>query len=563
MTRKLFNIILTTCFIFGSLYLPAHAEEASKTTFQASDSQLEKHPETLYLEGNACLNKGDLVCSSVALAKIPSRSSYAKLLQGSIALTQHDIDTALQLLLPLQAENNLTSTAKANLHQSLANAFESIHDPQQALRHLIQAESALTSQESPDAHGRISVNHEKIWLLISKLDHDQLVAMRGNNTDYIFQGWIDLSLAHKNQDTASSFNIWTINYADHPALDFAQNRYSSSVKLTTSSFKLPTEEGIAIILSTPDAKYSDLANAFKLGLQTALQKSNIKNPITLYPERQDQTDLTEQLENNHPFIIEEAYQAAKDTGNTYFIMLELNNDGTMPPPSPNAQEATWPELKIGLNIQDEALALTSFAIQHAIERIVIITTDDTLSQQKAASFRKVWLTERNLNDDTDTLRVITLPSGITIDDTRLLDIKSLVMATPHDMVLLAIAKADAYIIKPYLDIGTPTLAFSDIHEMVTNNTLNAIRFPEIPFLLDADNSAFKDYHAGAASLESNILLRWFSLGADALPLLVEKLKISDEQVVVNGLTGKLMLHKNMVQRQLPIARFTYDSIILE
>ena len=107
MTKKLFNIILATCLLFSSVYLQAHAETVDKTSPATAPTAARKSPETTFLNGETCLRQGNSACAKLSLANIPGTSIYAKLLQGSIALTEKQTDKALLLLLPLQSDTTL------------------------------------------------------------------------------------------------------------------------------------------------------------------------------------------------------------------------------------------------------------------------------------------------------------------------------------------------------------------------------------------------------------------------------------------------------------------------
>ena len=118
---------------------------------------------------------------------------------------------------------------KSPCTNTLASAFESVDDTQQAIQHLMQAESVMADSALPGKQNSITVNHQKIWALLNKLDQNELITMRGDNTDNFFQGWVDLCLAARNQDLANSLNNWAASYADHPALAFAKNLSSTNV----------------------------------------------------------------------------------------------------------------------------------------------------------------------------------------------------------------------------------------------------------------------------------------------------------------------------------------------
>ena len=77
-------------------------------------------PETRFHEGMTCLQAKDIDCATLALNRIPSQDTYAKLLAGNIAAARQDFDTVFRLLLPLQVNTELNNEAAASLHASLA-----------------------------------------------------------------------------------------------------------------------------------------------------------------------------------------------------------------------------------------------------------------------------------------------------------------------------------------------------------------------------------------------------------------------------------------------------------
>ena len=94
--------------------------------------------------------------------------------------------------------------------------------------------------------------------------------------------------------------------------------------------------------------------------------------------------------------------------------------------------------------------------------------------------------------------------------------------------------------------------------------LNAVRFVDIPFLLTPNDARFSFYSAETAPLHSNTLIRYFALGVDYVQLLIASTQATDGNRIINGLTGTLTLGKSgQVKRQLSIARFTYDGLVLE
>lgn len=548
---------LVICLAFGSLNL--HAEQVSQATSANVKLQTKKSPEAHFLDGQACLKLAEIACAKLALANIPSTSPYAKLLQGSIAFTEQQIDKSLLLLLPLQAEENLIVEAKITLHQYLASAFESLDDTQQAVQHLMQAESVMAASVLPDKQNNIKTNHQKIWALLNKLDQNELITMRGDNTDNYFQGWIDLCLAARNQDLTNSLNNWIASYADHPALAFAKNLSLVNSAQTATQNRLPSEGRIALILPLATEADSAKSDAFKQGLEASLIKHNLHNEIKIYLIATNQQGAASQQD------IDEIYTLAKNESNTYFVIPNFNLDGTQ---NTINQDGANNILRVGLFLSDEAQRIASFATSHGMQHITIVTTNHETAKLMLASFQAAWRTNLDIATDSDTLHIITLPNDISSASSSLLDLKSQVAAKIHDMVLLAMPAYEARLVKPHLNISTPTMAFSSVNEIARNTTpdtsLNAVHFVDIPFLLATDHDPYTDYRTSDANLNSNEQLRWFALGVDTLQLLMVDQQSVSNEVTINGLTGALTVDKlGNMKRQLSIARFTYNGIVPE
>ncbi|NOT15378.1 MAG: hypothetical protein HOP21_07365 [Methylotenera sp.] len=536
--NKRLSSILTTCLIFGSLYLPVHAEEVRNATPPVVKKSAQAH----YSEGVLCLNQTDLACAKLALANIPSVSPYAKLLQAHIALSEQQTDEALRLLLPLQADSTLMTEAKVNLHQLLAQAFKTLDDIPQALQHLIQAD-ALNYNPTNQAH---------LWGLLNQLDLNQLIAMRGENTDNNFQGWIDLCLAAKNQNAAASIADWMRSYADHPAFSLAKQLSINNTPTTTPA-SLKAEGAIALILPTVNAENTAKAEAFKLGLTTALEKNSLHNAIKTYAPPAATDDSA--MPNSHaPQALSALYALAKNEGSAYFVTPQFETSALI--------ENHDDLLKLQFSLKDEATRIAQFATHHAMQYIAIITRDDEASKERLQQFKTAWLAATQLAENDAHLTIITLPKKA-LETSHLLEIKPQIASKPHDLILLSLAASDAATIRPYLDISIPTIGFANLGTSIAG-TLNAIRFTEIPFLIPQENDAFADYRAASLQLDSNELLRWYALGVDTLKLLMAQQQDKPDETIINGLTGKLRIDKTgNISRELAIARLTYNGIQAE
>ena len=140
-----------------------------------------------------------------------------------------------------------------------------------------------------------------------------------------------------------------------------------------------------------------------------------------------------------------------------------------------------------------------------------------------------------------------------------------------DLILIAGDAAFARKVRPYLDIATPTFGFYPVYSgeksVAQDKPLNAIRFVDMPWMLDTEN--FKDYENAANALAESSLQRWFALGADAYQILNTmvlnaSVQAASSQYRVNGLTGSLYLNKNgSVSREPALGRFTNNGVVLE
>jgi len=159
--------------------------------------------EQAFMQGQQYIEQADLALAVLSLTRIPPNSPYAKLLAGNIAAKNADFDRTFILLLPLQSNLDLNQTAIASLHASLSDAYEKQGDIASAIEQLVRRHPYLVDAQA------ISQNQQRIWKLLSTQTPADLIAMRGESADTTIQGWIDLCLATKNQDIATSLSTWS------------------------------------------------------------------------------------------------------------------------------------------------------------------------------------------------------------------------------------------------------------------------------------------------------------------------------------------------------------------
>jgi outer membrane PBP1 activator LpoA protein len=503
--------------------------------------------EQAFMQGQQYLEQADLGLATLSLTRIPPSSPYAKLLAGNIAAKNAEFDRAFLLLLPLQSKLDFNQTALASLHASLSDAYEKQGDIAGAIEQLVRRHPYLEEVEA------IRHNQERIWKLLSTQTTVDLIAMRGESTDTTMQGWIDLSLATKNQDIPSSLSGWSNSYPDHAASTFAKTLATIASESATAPVAL--NGNIALILPPAHEAMVDKIDAFKLGLQAALSQKNMPNEIKSYTRSND-------LEN-----ISTQYLLANSEGAAYAIAPSFGSPLTSASPvSVVALNTSIRRRLADLSLQDEAQRIAEFATNHAMQNILILTTANEPSKKMLQSFVQAWEIERGLS-----LKIITLIPSLasakeSFDLNQLMDLKANINLQQQDMLVLAMSGPEVKNVRPYLDVSMPTMAFSDINmlddDTNTNITLNAIYFVDIPFLIAPNSSQFRDYREASAALKSNELKRYFALGVDYLQLLTAN--PADNDLIIQGLTGKLSLdHNGQIKRQLSVAKITYQGVVLE
>jgi len=552
-----FSIILLslTCMVNGlSFAEPTSQTAASAPSKTASPTaKIKKSPEAYFSDGLACLKRGDIACAQVALANTPSQSAYAKLLTGNIAAANQDFDSVFLLLLPLQADKTLTKEAGASLHASLALAYDNQGNTLRALEQRVAVESLL---ETPEA---IQVNQSAIWQSLSAASREDLIEMRGNSLDTTIQGWVDLALTASNP-SKQAYAAWHSAYPDHPATSIAQQlgeQYKAAAQAPTASGTKNITGQIALILPFSAEAYYPAADAIERGFMTAQQIDKGTAEVKIYPTQGDKNEIYS------------IYLQALNEG-AHYVVGPLTRDevGTLlgnrlavPTLTLNYPETAAPLDNLysyGLSADTEAAQIVKIARDLGMQSAAIVMSDDALSNRIAKSFSDAWIADGGQ---------VKLNSSVA-DNNGLTALKSQIAAHPTDMIFIAANAEAARVIRPYLDIATPCFGISHIYSGIWQNSddapLTAVRFVDMPWLLDSTNPDFASYQLAATDLPPGEMQRWFALGADAYKLLSKIAEQPHTPFTLNGLTGKIQVSASgQISRELALGRFSKEGVVLE
>lgn len=552
MVQRLIAFLLLQWLITAGLALAEPASNSASAVSQPGKpvTQIKKSPEASFLDGLSCLKQSDTTCAQLALTGIPSQSPYAKLLAGNIAVAAGDFDRAFRLLLPLQAETGLLPQANASLHASLALAYDNQADALRALEQRTLAERFLS--DSAD----IQSNQQRIWQSLSSLAKEQLIDMRGESLDTTIQGWIDLALTARDK---RSIGDWRKAYPDHPASTALTDQLAAQASNDNKSITKPKglEGTIALLLPFQAEAFYPTADAIWHGFVAAQTEANDNAEIKIYATQGDKD------------AISTIYQQAIKEGARYVIGPLTRDEATglaagqIPVPTlvlnqPDVASAVNNFYTFGLSIDAEAAQIAKIARDYGMQTAVIITSKNPLSVHMTKAFGDAWINEGG--------QII---AQVSIEEnTVLTDVKAQISAQPADMILIAGNAEEARTIRPYLDAAAPTFGFSHIYAGINHEPLDAallaVRFIDLPWLLNNDDATFTPYQAAAADLPQGEMQRWFALGVDAYQVLLALTQQPHKSVTIHGLTGKIRINeKGEITRELALGRFGTDGVVLE
>jgi outer membrane PBP1 activator LpoA protein len=545
MTQRIIAFLILCCVL-----APVNAADAAATSTKFPPATKNfKPPEERYIAGQDCLKKGDIPCAQITLAGINPSSAYAKILEAQIAATKQDYDTVLRLLIPLQPEASLLPAALASLHATLAQAYENQGNVLRAVEHRSQADLYLTPPEA-------GANQQKLLQSLILLPREALLDMRGESADTAVQGWIDLAIAFAyTGQRNSALAQWRQAYPDHRADEAALSALAATVPASPGPQPLTGKVALLLPLDTPAFAFA--AEAVRSGFLAAQKASNSPSEIAIYP--------THGLKEEIPAV----YRQAIAEGAQYVVgpLTRVEVAGLLEPDLIRVptlalnvldEQSAIPQklVQFGLPVEEEAAQLAEIAREQGMQTAVIVSADTPLGKRMAQSFASEWTEQGGVV-------VFQVEFG---EQSNLLDFKTQIAAERADMLFLAANAAQARWVRPYLNQATPTFALSHIYDGNSNNpenaVLNAIHFIDMPWLLDANETDHAAYRTAAADLPPNAQ-RWFAVGVDAWNILSALAGNETQKVQLSGLTGKIVLQDNRIQRELPMAQFRYDGIALE
>lgn len=547
--NRLLTYLTPLCLLWAMLTpLLGQATEPTPTTSRPAQNQ-----EAVFEQALQCLGKDDMSCVELGLNKLPISSKLFKVLSGAIAGHKQDVDEAFKWLLPLQNDTTLSGSATLRLHHTLAWAYYSMEDPLRALQQYALAETKLNNPSD------IERNQSALWALISGLDRDALVALRGESEDTETLGWIDLAISITD---GQSWKTWRTQYPDHPAKDSwlaTLNAASSSTSVAASS-QSGFRGKVALLLPLSVPNFTPMSDAIERGFSAARQLAGDAIEVQLIA-----TDGSKEL---IPLLYD---KALRDEAN--FVVGPLTRDEvtqltkvkqafptlTLALNQPEAEVLLPNFHAFGLSAETEAEQLARYGRDAGYQSALIIANETTLSMRMSKVFHDAWVAEGGH-----------ILSKVSIKKTATLDELTALMANQplSDMIVLAVDNETGRMVRPAILNATPIFGFSHLHSGIdhdpADSALRSVHFIDMPWLLSPNAFDKPELRQSAQELPPGQMQRWFALGVDAYNVLRHFAMQPNQTATIKGLTGQLTLQPNgNVVRQLALGQFTDDGIILE
>ncbi len=497
---------------------------------------------------------------------------------------ERDAEAALMALPDPQMVEN--AFHRARLYETRAQAYKLLEDPDNELIARIELENQVDDAEI------ISRGHEQIWQLLSAQSQSTLRGMTTNVRGDVYQGWIELALAHAaaGADTSqlrSDISLWQDRFPTHPANpDFVAALY------TPSGFEMSVDgkpvNQIAVLLPLSASSTATVAAAIRDGIVAAYEQAGSRGqtPVLRFYDVGD-----------NPGYVRTAYANAIADGANAVIgplrkeavaAIVSQREVPVPTITLNTVEAsslggdTRNIIQFGLAPEDEARAAASRAAGLGLTNAIILQSDDSRGDRETRAFQDAMFQYGG-----DVVHVAVLPAdtydysdqikeALSIDksDVRFRTLSSTIgeklffepsIRNDVDVVFLAITSEQARSVRPQLDffhardlprLGTSRVASLDDDEK-NNKDLNSIFYPDAPWVLRKSlqkdplrQTILQNFPAAGGAYA-----KLYALGADAYQL-VTSLDALSRGERLQGYTGELELGpEGRIRRYLDWAQY--------
>jgi hypothetical protein len=492
-----------------------------------------------------------------------------------LRLARNDPDGALKVLNQVKGTDNRETAA--SILSLRAQALFKLQQPQKAVATLLKREELLNNRAATED------NHRLIWSGLQTtgpaIPPD---AAAKASADPVLAGWLELGyLAYANRGSASklqqSLAQWQQANSRHPASGVLLTNIVADLSTLTN---YPSRVALLLPLSGKQQAIGEAIRDGFMAAHFALGSDTQRPAIQIFDTAQGGAAKAFQqaLAYGTDFIVgpllkEEIDSVAAIQGSTVpMLVLNYAQDGQVLRPG---------IYQFGLSPEDEARAAADRAVDQGMYNAIALVPNNTWGSRVLAAFRD-QLTRRggklltarsyaeNTTDFSQIIReVLLLNESYARNDKLAANIGQELEFEPRrrqdvDLIFLAANAAAAGLVKPQLKFqyadDLPIFTTSAVYQpgVAINPDLNGILFPDIPWLLDPDQTAREDQLAlkrywGATATRFS---RFYAMGYDAHRLTaVLHTQPGQATNVYRGMTGTLSIDdKGQIHRTLDWAR---------
>ena len=314
---------------------------------------------------------------------------------------------------------------------------------------------------------------------------------------------------------------------------------------------------IALVLPLNSPSFGRHADAVKQGFVAAARMEKIgAPPLRIYAVNEDTLNLLA------------IYEQAIELGAQLVVgpltrngvaALAASNLVTVPTLALNTLEPRSPQparlYLFGLAIELDARQIAQLAISDGRRNAFLISDDTPFSKRMQQAFREEFARLSGM---------VVAEFAYGSDQTSLIKLRNAAKLGVADLAFLALDRARAVTVRPYLGNSLAIYATSQINAgsgPLAARDLDQVRFVDMPWLLQADHPAVMVYprpqFGDAVDLE-----RLYALGIDAFRIGLELLR-QNRAPVLDGVTGRIRLARDQqFVRELTAAQYVDGKTVI-
>jgi outer membrane PBP1 activator LpoA protein len=558
----------------------AEKQDAAYYLLQADQSSGSEQVDWLLIALDAAINQDELELADRIMRRLaqsemsPQQQALWQLSRADLLLAKDQPTDAIRQL-NFQPSWVLEDSTWGRYHETRANIYFALFDPQSGFEEMVQSFSYLTQ-------GQRQQFSNTIWSRLSTYSAEELAAFDSTNQD--LQGWIALaSIAQQfPNDYANQkrrYEQFLEQNFDHPAAFYTPTDIADVLAMD-----IITASNTALMLPLT-GKYAKQAGVIRDGFLFALLNDKERDETLQYnvidTNGKEVEVLQQELADNRAdFIVGplqkdsiEALQQAQQESISPIPMLALNFPDTVL--DDNAL------CYITLSPEQEAMEAAQHLYDLGHRFPMFVGPNNSYGKRMQEAFEAQWqsiaTTEADqvfFKNQRELQYVINGAFDIRNSDARIAQLGALLDATLEsearsrrdiDSVYIVAQDRDLNLIKPFIDVAinpeaqAPAVFASSYSNSGSSNAtldLTGVTYSDIPFLADPDLQV-KEQYEFIWEKASHAQKRLFALGMDAYALThaLPNMKL-DPEFAYKGQTGVLSIDDRcVVNRQLSWAEF--------